>query len=120
MNIEGVIRPLGGKIVVEKISYDRKTSSGLHIPNIANTNNIYAKVLAMGDGTLSPLTGTRQEMPVKPGDVVLIPNTCGAPLELGATVYTMLDVEDVQAIVEDPEAIRSLLEGDSGGQAVSA
>jgi chaperonin GroES len=65
------IHPTGDNIVVEPVTEESSTASGIIIPDTASKEKpMKGKVLAVGPGKMTE-NGSRLEMEVKEGDVVL-------------------------------------------------
>lgn len=94
------IRPLGDRILVERITEEEKTKSGLIIPDTAKEKPQEAKVVAVGPGTLKD-DGTRTPLDVKEGDKVLFSKWGGTEIKLNGNEYLILREEDVLGIVQD-------------------
>jgi chaperonin GroES len=86
-------KPLGDRVLVKPApkNEERKTESGLFIPDSAMTDDVkYADVVAVGDGLFTQ-TGTPIPMSVKVGDKVLLPAYHqGQDIKLGGVDYIIL------------------------------
>jgi chaperonin GroES len=95
------IRPLGDRIVVERFTAEEKSSGGIFLPDTAKNKPQKGKVLAVGPGTLLK-DGSRRELQVKVGDVVLFTSWAGEEYRQQKTESNILLMreEDVLAVVE--------------------
>ena len=95
------IRPLGDRIVVERFTAEEKSAGGIFLPDTAQNKPQKGKVLAVGPGTLLK-NGTRRELQVKVGDVVLFTSWAGEEYKQPKTESNILLMreEDVLAVVE--------------------
>ncbi len=93
------LKPLSNKIILEPVSAEEKTKSGLIIPDTVNQEKPeQAKVLAVGPGKLLK-NGERGKMDVKAGDVVIFSKYSPNEIKLDGKEYLVVSEEDVLAIV---------------------
>lgn len=92
------IKPLGSRVVIQKVEAQEKTKSGILLTGAAKEQPQYAKVLAVGPGAV--VEGKKQEMQVKIGDKVLYSQYVGTDIKLDGEEYIILKEEDILAIVE--------------------
>jgi len=64
------VRPLGEKILIQRLEAAEKTESGIYLPESAKEKPQQAKVVALGDGRQLE-NGKRADFSVKTGDTVL-------------------------------------------------
>lgn len=94
------LKPLGNKIILEAVSKEEKTKSGIFIPDtIDKEKPEQAKVLAVGPGKMLD-SGKRSEMGVKVGDTVLFSKYSPTEIKLDGKEYLVVSDEDILAIVE--------------------
>ncbi len=94
------IRPLGDRIVVERIEQDEKTSGGIIIPDTAKEKPKQGKVLAVGPGAKDE-SGKRIPMDVSVGEIVLFTQWAGSEIKIDGKEYLVLKESDVIGIVEE-------------------
>ena len=94
------IKPLGDRIVVERIESDEKTAGGIIIPDTAKEKPQKAKVLACGEGARDE-QGKRIPMDVKVGDIVLFTKWGGTEFKENGQEYLVLKESDVIGIVTE-------------------
>jgi chaperonin GroES len=94
------IKPLGDRIVVERVDEDiKKSTGGIIIPDTAKEKPTEGKVMAAGsgkrlkDGTLLPLN-------VKVGDRILFGKWGGSEVKIDGKEYVILNEDDVYGIIE--------------------
>ncbi|MEI8378383.1 MAG: co-chaperone GroES [bacterium] len=92
------IRPLADKIVVKLTEEAKQTTGGIFIPDSSQESFIKAEVIAIGPGKLLD-SGSRQEMEVKVGDVVLFEKYGKNSIKINNTEY-ILSVADLLGIIE--------------------
>lgn len=93
------VKPLGDRIVVERIEQDEKTAGGIIIPDTAKEKPQKGKVIAAGPGARDE-DGKRIPMEVKVGDVVLFTKWGGTEYKEGNVEYLILKESDVIGICE--------------------
>ncbi len=94
------LKPLNNKIILEAVSSEEKTKSGIIIPDTASQEKPdQGKVLAVGEGKLLE-NGERSKMDVKVGDTVIFSKYSPSEIKLDGSEYLVISEEDVLAIVE--------------------
>ncbi len=101
------IKPLGDRVVVERIEQDNKTAGGIIIPDTAKEKPKQAKVLAVGPGAKDE-NGKRIPMDVAVGDIVLFTQWGGSEIKVDGKEYLVLKESDIIGII---------VEGKSGKKA---
>jgi chaperonin GroES len=94
------IRPLGDKVIVQRLEAEEVTAGGIVLPESAKEKPQRGKVISVGTGKLLK-DGGRGKMQVKKGDQVLFTSYAGTEVKLGAKEYMIMDESDIMAIVED-------------------
>jgi chaperonin GroES len=92
------LKPLAGYILLEPAKADKKTASGIYLPDSHEEKPQFGKVLACG----APIyqDGKEIKCPVKKGDQVVYKKWGGNDFEVGDVEYQFLKFEDVLAIIE--------------------
>jgi len=87
------IKPLGKRILVEKIEPENKqTAGGIVLPDSVKSEKVVqAKVLAIG---------TDEKFEVKVGDEIIVGSFAGTQIEQGETTLILVKETDILAIVE--------------------
>ena len=93
------IKPLFDKVVVESVSTEEKTKSGLFLPTAAQEKPQTCKVVAVGPGGV--IDGKEIIMQVKVGDKVLCSKYAGSDFKVDGKEFTIIKQSDILAIVED-------------------
>lgn len=97
------VRPLGDRLVVERIEQDEKTAGGIIIPDSAKEKPKQAKVLAVGPGAKDE-NGKRIPMDVEVGDIVLFTQWAGNEIKMDGKEFLVLKESDVIGIVEESKS----------------
>ena len=92
------IKPLGDKVVVQLVEAEEKTASGIFLPDSAKKKPTEGKVIAVGTGRVLD-NGQRNELSVKVGDRVLFSKYGGNEVNIEGEDYTILDEDQVYAIL---------------------
>ncbi len=92
------IKPLGDKVVVQVVEQEDKTASGIYLPDTAKKKPQEGKVIAVGNGRVLD-NGERNKLSVKVGDRVLFSKYGGNEVTLGVDEYTILDEDQIYAIL---------------------
>ena len=92
------ITPLFDRVVIEPISADEKTKSGIVLLAKDQEKPQMAKVLAVGPGGV--VDGKEVVMNVKVGDKVLCSKYAGSEFKIDGKEVTILRQSDILAIVE--------------------
>ncbi len=94
------LKPLGDKVVVKPIEAEEKTASGLYLPDTAKKKPTEGEVIAIGNGRILD-NGARNNLNVKVGDRVLFSKYGGNEVNVEGTDYTILDEDQIYAIVNN-------------------
>jgi chaperonin GroES len=93
------IKPLGDRVLLKEIEEkERKTASGIFLPDGVNTerDSKKGKVIAVGEGRL--VDGKNIIPPVSVGDTVLY--SWGDNVKIDGTDYTLVSSDNISAILE--------------------
>ncbi|MBL7223100.1 MAG: co-chaperone GroES [Candidatus Brocadiae bacterium] len=92
------VRPLGDRILIERLEAEGTTAGGIVLPDAAKEKPKQGKVLAVGDGVLGD-DGQRIPLQVKVGDTVLFGSYAGTEVTLGDEEYLIMRQDDVLGIL---------------------
>lgn len=93
------IRPLGEKVLVQRLEAEEKTAGGIVLPDTAKEKPKRGTVLSVGDGRLLD-TGKRQPLQVKKGDKVLFTSYAGTEVKVEGDEMIIMDENDILAVLE--------------------
>lgn len=88
------IRPLADRVVIKPFEEEKKTVSGIIIPDNANEKPQKGVVVAVGNGKKD------EPMTLKVGDVVLYGKYGGSEINYENETYLVMRESDVYAVVE--------------------
>lgn len=93
------LQPTPGFLLVEPAKQEKKTASGLYLPDSHQEKPQYGTVLAVG-GKLINDRGVEVSSPAKVGDVVLYKDWVSNEVEIGDTKYKLPKFDEILAIVK--------------------
>lgn len=94
------LQPLGGNIVVQPLTDDSVTSSGVIIPSTASKEKPQkGTVISLGTGRVLD-NGEKVEFTVKVGDVVLFKKYSPDEIKMDDDTYLIMSEEDVLAVIK--------------------
>ncbi|MEW6132738.1 MAG: co-chaperone GroES [Pseudomonadota bacterium] len=93
------IRPLHDRIIVKRMEEERKTASGIVIPDSAAEKPDQGEVIAVGPGKKDD-SGKTIPMDVKVGDRVLFGKYAGQSVKIEGEEVLVMREEDVMGVIE--------------------
>ena len=88
-------KPLGNRVVIEPMESDEQISAGgIYIPDTAKEKPQEGKVVAVGPGKLNE-DGSRTELEVSVGDIVVYSKYAGTEYKQGDTEYLIVREDDI-------------------------
>ncbi len=93
------IRPLADKVLVERVEAESKTAGGIVLPDTAKEKPQRGRIVNVGEGRLLE-DGTRREVQLKKGDLVLFTSYAGTEIKVDGKEYLIMDESDVMAVIE--------------------
>jgi chaperonin GroES len=93
------IRPLHDRVIVKRIEQQRKTASGIVIPDSAAEKPEQGEVIAVGDGKVLQ-DGSMRALSLKVGDQVLFGKFAGQAVKIDGEELLVLREDDVFAVLE--------------------
>ncbi len=93
------IKPLGDRILVQRVEPETKTKSGIYLPETATDKPQQARVVALGQGRLLD-SGERAAFQVKQGDTVILGKWGGQEVKVDDEDYVVLGEDEVLAVVD--------------------
>ena len=93
------IRPLHDRVIVKRLEAERKTASGIMIPDSAGEKPDQGEVLAVGNGKVLE-NGDVRKMDVKVGDRVLFGKYAGQTVKVDGQEVLVMREEDIMGVLE--------------------
>ncbi|HER34019.1 MAG: co-chaperone GroES [Halothiobacillaceae bacterium] len=94
------IRPLHDRVLVKREEEERKTASGIVLPDSAAEKPNRGEIIAAGPGKSND-QGEVRPMGVKVGDKVLFSQYAGAKVKVEGDELLMMGEDDILAVIED-------------------
>jgi chaperonin GroES len=94
------IRPLHDRVIVKRLEEERKTASGIVIPDSAAEKPDRGEVLAVGTGKILE-NGKVLPLAVKVGDRVLFGKYSGQAVKVHGEEVLVMREEDIMGVVEE-------------------
>jgi len=92
-----VLKPLGDRVVLEPISKEETTASGIVLPDTAKEKPQEGRIVAVGSGRIE--NGERIALEVKEGDKVIFSKYAGTEVKLDNKEYLVLRESDILAVI---------------------
>ncbi|MBM3393210.1 MAG: co-chaperone GroES [Betaproteobacteria bacterium] len=93
------IRPLHDRVVVKRLEEERKTASGIVIPDTAAEKPDTGEIIAVGSGKVGD-DGKVRPLDVKKGDKVLFGKYSGQTVKVDGVEYLVMREEDLMGVIE--------------------
>ena len=93
------IRPLGEKVLVQRLEAEEKTAGGIVLPDTAKEKPKRGTVVGIGDGRLLD-TGKRHPLQVRKGDQVLFTSYAGTEVKVEGQEMIIMDESDILAVLD--------------------
>jgi chaperonin GroES len=94
-----MLKPLGQRVLLEKLEAEKKTFDGIILPDNVNDEKNIAKVIAIGTGKRLE-NGQRDSFDVKVGDKVIYSQYAATEAKIDDKKYLVVDEKDILAIIE--------------------
>ena len=92
------IRPLHDRVIVKRLEEERKTASGIVIPDAAAEKPDQGEIIAVGNGKVGD-DGKVRPLDVKVGDRVLFGKYSGQAVKVEGEELLVMREEDIMGIV---------------------
>jgi len=93
------LRPLHDRVIIKRLDQERKTASGIVIPDNAAEKPDQGEILAVGNGKVGD-DGKVRALAVKVGDKVLFGKYSGQSVKVEGEELLVMREEDIMAVVE--------------------
>jgi chaperonin GroES len=93
------IRPLHDRVIVKRLEEERKTASGIVIPETAAEKPDQGEVTAIGKGKILE-DGSVRPLDVKTGDRILFGKYSGQTVKVQGEELLVMREEDIMGVVE--------------------
>ena len=93
------LRPLHDRVIIKRLDNERKTASGIVLPENAAEKPDQGEVLAIGEGKIGD-DGKVRPLAVKVGDKVLFGKDSGQTVKVDGEELLVMREEDIMAVVQ--------------------
>jgi len=93
------LRPLHDRVIIKRLDNERKTTSGIVIPDNAAEKPDQGEVLAVGKGKVGD-DGKVRALDVKVGNKVLFGKYSGQAVKVEGEELLVMREEDIMAVIE--------------------
>ena len=93
------IRPLHDRVIVKRMEEERKTASGIVIPDTATEKPDQGEIVAVGAGKKDD-KGNHMAMDVRVGDRVLFGKYSGQTVKVEGEELLVMREEDIMGVIE--------------------
>ena len=93
------LRPLHDRVIIKRLDNERKTASGIVIPDSAAEKPDQGEILAVGNGKVGD-DGKVRPLGVKVGDKVLFGKYSGQTVKVDGDELLVMREEDIMAVIE--------------------
>jgi chaperonin GroES len=93
------IKPLGERVLVQRIEEDEQVRGGIIIPDSAKEKSQEAKVIALGTGKKDE-SGKAVAFEVAVGDRVLISQYGGTPVKVDGEEFILIEQDSILGILK--------------------
>lgn len=93
-----MLKPLGDRVIIERIEEEEKTASGIIVPESAKEKPQKGRVVAVGKGRVAD-NGSVIQLDVKEDDKVVFQKYAGTELKHEGKDYLILREDDILAII---------------------
>ena len=93
------VRPLHDRVIVKRLEEERKTASGIVIPDTAAEKPDQGEIIAVGKGKTND-EGTLRPLEVKVGDRVLFGKYSGQAFKMEGEEYLQMREDDIIGVIE--------------------
>ena len=90
-----MFRPLGLRVLVERLEEEAKTASGIIIPDNAKEKPLEGKVVA-----ISKEVEEDENLPINEGDIVVFAKYAGTEITFDGKEYLVLNTDDILGKIE--------------------
>ena len=92
------LRPLHDRVIIKRLEEERKTASGIVIPDTAAEKPDQGEVVAVGNGKILE-DGKVRPLDVKVGDRILFGKYSGQSVKVEGTEYLVMREDDIMGVV---------------------
>ena len=92
------VKPLEDRVLIKPSDPDKKTESGIYLPESAKEKPIQGKVVAVGPGKLLD-NGERVKPSVRKGDTVVFGKYAGTEIEIKSVTHMIMRESELLGVI---------------------
>ena len=92
------VKPLEDRVLIKPSAPDKKTESGIYLPESAKEKPIQGKVIAVGPGKLLD-NGERVKPSVRKGDTVVFGKYAGTEIEIKSVTHMIMRESELLGVI---------------------
>jgi chaperonin GroES len=93
------LRPLHDRVIIKRLDNERKTASGIVLPENAAEKPDQGEILAVGNGKIGD-DGKVRPLGVKVGDKVLFGKYSGQTVKVKGEEFLVMREEDIMGVID--------------------
>ncbi|MCH8164404.1 MAG: co-chaperone GroES [Planctomycetes bacterium] len=93
------VKPLEDRVLIKPSDPDKKTESGIYLPESAKEKPIQGKVVAVGPGKMLD-NGERVKPSVRKGDTVVFGKYAGTEIEIKSVTHMIMRESELLGVIE--------------------
>ena len=93
------VKPLEDRVLIKPSDPDKKTESGIYLPESAKEKPIQGKVIAVGPGKMLD-NGERVKPSVRKGDTVVFGKYAGTEIEIKSVTHMIMRESELLGVIE--------------------
>ena len=93
------LKPAAGYLIIEPVEPEKKTASGIYLPESSEEKPQQGKILAVGSDEVTE-SGVKRTSPVKVEDLVIYREWGGKEVKIEDKEYLLAKFEDILAVVK--------------------
>lgn len=93
------VKPLEDRVLIKPLEAEKKTSSGIFLPESAKEKPMQGKIVAVGPGKMLD-NGERVKPAVKKGDTVVFGKYAGTEIEIKKITHMIMRESELLGLIE--------------------
>jgi len=98
--VKGKIKPTAGHVAIKPLEPEKKTSSGIYLPESSGSKTTMGRVIAVGPDEITD-AGTKKKSPVKKDDVVFYNRIGSNEVIIETEEFLFVKFDDILAVIKE-------------------
>ena len=94
------VKPLEDRVLIKPLEAEKKTASGIFLPESAKEKPMQGKIVAVGPGKMLD-SGERVKPAVKKGDTVVFGKYAGTEIEIKNVTHMIMRESELLGLIEN-------------------